>query len=185
MRRRSQRALAPRETLCYKSNSTTTETFMATTKPRMMLTLEPQTHAAFKRFAQLSGTPMATIVAQMLDQARPQFEKLGVMLQQARDIESRTKEQQSEFLAKIDVLANRTHAARNEVYTDLVTTVGAKPDGEQRRGGVGRAEQTRAGKAPKSAALSLIHRNKSHKSTPARVPAVTPPKKGGRRASST
>ena len=155
---------------------------MATTKPRMMLTLEPQTFATFKRFALLSGTPASTVVARLLDQARPEFEKLGVMLQQARDLQSRTKEEQSEFLARIDLMANRADVFREVNQADMVSAVGLGPVS----GVASAAPIPGSSKSnPKKAPHSLIHTNYSPKSSQTRLPAGSSSnKKGAKRETS-
>ena len=156
---------------------------MPTKKPRMMLTLEPQTYATFKRFSAVSRRPMATVVSELLEASVPEFEKLGVMLQQAREIESRTQEQQAAFLTKIGVMAHRSQAAKDFIYSDLVTTVQSAP-ATAAAAGVGAARpRSRSAKAAKNGAkkgaLSLIHTNKPSNPMAKRVPAGSASKKRG------
>lgn len=155
---------------------------MATEKPRITISLQPLTYDTYKRFAQLSAKPTATIISDILESSREEFEKIGVLLQQARELESRSHEEQSKFLARIEVMANRASASQEFIQSDLVTSI-SLPSAPPARGA--KAPPAGAKKAAKNAPLSLIHTNKSHKSTPARLPARPRSGKGGRRASST
>lgn len=155
---------------------------MATKKPRMMLTLDPQTFATFKHYALLSERPVSSIVAELLTQCRPEFEKLGAMLQQARQLQSRSKQEQDAFLEKLDLMAGRAHLADHLIQTDLELTLRAAPRtvAAPAATAVGRGK-----KASKKAPQSLIHRNKVPNPLPTRVPAVSVPKKRGAKRETT
>lgn len=144
---------------------------MATTKPRLMLTLEPQTYATFKQYAELDGRPLATVISSLLNDTRPHFEKLGVLLQQAEAMVHATHAEKHQFMAHLDVGLARAKASQDLIYSDLVTTVKA-PSAKQRPASAG-VRAVGAKKGPDS----LIHRNKSPKSMPKRVPAGSALKK--------
>ena len=148
---------------------------MPSTKPRMMLTLEPQTLATLNHYARLLGKPTSTVVSHLLTAGRPEIEKLGVLMQQARELEARSSGEQARFLARIEVMANRASAAQEFIQSDLVTSV-SLPSAPLARGA--KAPATVGKKGAKKAPLSLIHTNKSHNSTPARLPAASVKKKG-------
>lgn len=140
---------------------------MTTEKHRFSISLDDETFNVYKRFAQLSSTPLASIVSAMLVEAREQIVNLGVMLQRAKSLEGETAEQRAEFMARIDMGLHRAQAAADLIGSDLVQ-IAQQPS---RVEGVAQATPTRvAGR--KKAAHSLIHRNKVPKPIPARVPEV-------------
>lgn len=149
---------------------------MATDKPRITITLDQQTLDVYRRFAQLSRQPTATIIANMLTEARDHFVQLGVLLQQAEQLEMQSAEQQSAFLARIQMGAHRAQAASELVQSDLLTFAPPPPTSTALAGV--------AVKGAKKGPQSLIHTNKVPKPRPATVSAVSSKKaKGGKRAS--
>lgn len=147
---------------------------MATDRHRFSISLDEQTFQIYKRFAELSEKPLATIVSTMLEEAREHFIQLGVMLQQAQALKGQTAEQQAAFLARLQASSNRAQAVSDLVGVDLVQMAQ-----------MGAADTRVAAKPLKrvSAAQSLIHRNKVPKPRPATVPAVSSKKaKGSKRA---
>jgi hypothetical protein len=147
---------------------------MATEKNRFSVSLDDETYNVYKRFAQLSGKPMATIIAHMLVEAREHFVKLGVLLQRAHDMVGETHDARSAFVARIDMGMHRAVAAADLIDSDLVEMMREKP---------ARSRDAAQPRREPKASHSLIHRNKSPKSTPTRVPARSKAKKqGGKRA---
>ena len=146
---------------------------MATTKPRLTLSLEPATYHVFKRFAELSGKPTATVIAGLLDMARPSFEQMGVLLQEAERLSSSgTNEHRQKLLAHLELTAHRAEAAAGLIGSDLVAAASSAATSAP--------AARRASKTPHS----LIHTNKPSNSIPARVPAGKVQQKlGGKRAS--
>lgn len=72
---------------------------MATTKPRITITLNDKSYAVLKAISDCSGQPMSTFVAEMLDSARPTLERMAATFQtikRAQDAE------RSRFLEKVD-----------------------------------------------------------------------------------
>jgi len=137
------------------------------------LSLEPATYHVFKRFAELSSKPTATVIAELLDDARPSFEQMGVLLQEAARLSSAgTNEQRQKLLAHLELSAHRAEAAAGLIGSDLVAAASSAATSAP--------PARRASKTPHS----LIHTNKSPKSMPTRVPAgKVQQKKGGKRAS--
>ena len=50
---------------------------MATTKPRITITLNDTSYAVLKAISECSGQPMSTFVTEMLDSARPTLERMA------------------------------------------------------------------------------------------------------------
>lgn len=149
---------------------------MPTEKNRFSVSLDEETYNVYKRFAQLSGKPMATVVAHMLVEAREHFVKLGVLLQRANDMIGETHEARSAFVARIDMGKHRARAAADLIDSDLVEMMREKP---------ARPETAASPRLGRRASQSLIHTNKSPKSMPTRVSALSSAKKGGRKRVST
>lgn len=148
---------------------------MATEKNRFSISLDDQTYNVYKRFAQLSGKPLATIISSMLLDARDHFVQLGVLLQHAESLKGETAAQKAAFIARIDMGLHRAQAAADLIGSDLVA-MAEKP------AAVAGAAQPRGSAA--RAPHSLIHTNKVPKPRPATVSAVSSKKaKGSKRAS--
>jgi hypothetical protein len=152
---------------------------MATEKNRFSISLDDQTYDIYKRYSQLAGKPMATVIAHMLVEARDHFVQLGVLLQQAHEMVGKSDEAHSQFLARLEMGLHRAKAASDLTYSDLVQTAEREPDSTRQ------AERPAARRRAKTAPLSLIHRNKSPKSMPTRVPARSAAKKKGVKRAST
>lgn len=150
---------------------------MATDKPRITITLELDTLNVYRRFAKLSGRPTATVIADMLTEAREHFVQLGVLLQQANAMKGQTLEQQAAFVERLQAGLDKAELARMSISEDLVSTA-ERP--EVAPATLGAKPRT----AAKKAANSLIHRHKSPNPLPTRVPAGSKSKKkGGKNAS--
>lgn len=72
---------------------------MPTIKPRINVTLQPQTHAAVQRLAALSGDSMSSIIAGFVDLVVPSLERVVVALERARDA---PEEVRAGLLAAVD-----------------------------------------------------------------------------------
>lgn len=57
---------------------------MATTKPRVNLTLEPEHYAILTRLAKVQGTSRARIINELFKEVVPQLESVVVTLEQAK-----------------------------------------------------------------------------------------------------
>ena len=72
---------------------------MATTKPRITITLNDKSYAVLKAISECSGQPMSTFVTEMLDSARPTLERMAATFQtikRAQDAE------RARFIEKVD-----------------------------------------------------------------------------------
>ena len=134
-------------------------------KPRVAVSLTPGTFAIFKRFGQLSDKPMASCIAELLEASSVEFANLCQLLAQANALKNESQDKQAKFLETITAVSNAAQsgqgslsllihdvtgtAAPDFTEPESVTTMSATPDDEQRRSGVGRTEQTTAGKARK------------------------------------
>ena len=141
---------------------------MATDKPRITISLDQQTLDIYRRFAELSGQPTATIISHMLVEAREHFVKLGVLLQKANSLVGESHDSRSAFVARIDMGLHRAKAAADLIGSDLVEMA-------QKPAAVAGAAQPRSSAA--GVPNSLIHRNISPKPVPTRVPAGLSTKK--------
>ena len=57
---------------------------MATTKPRITITLNDNSYAVLKAISECSGKPMSTFVTEMLDSARPTLERMATTFQKIK-----------------------------------------------------------------------------------------------------
>lgn len=56
---------------------------MPTNKPRVQVTLEPETHAVIERFAQLQGRTRGSVIAELLDAITPSLTRTISLLEAA------------------------------------------------------------------------------------------------------
>ena len=56
---------------------------MPTNKPRVQVTLEPETHAVIARFAQLQGRTRGSVIAELLDSVAPSLTRTVALLEAA------------------------------------------------------------------------------------------------------
>lgn len=66
---------------------------MATTKPRITITLEPDQYAVLARLAALQGSPMARIVSELMSEVVPTLEGLCNTLEAAKRADAKVKAQ--------------------------------------------------------------------------------------------
>ena len=85
---------------------------MATTKPRITITLNDKSYAVLKAISECSGQPMSTFVTEMLDSARPTLERMAATFQKikrAQDAErARFLENMDEAQAAIEPVVMET-----------------------------------------------------------------------------
>lgn len=72
---------------------------MATTKPRITITLNDKSYAVLKAISDCSGQPMSTFVTEMLDSARPTLERMAATFQKIKRAQD---EERGRFLKKVD-----------------------------------------------------------------------------------
>ena len=72
---------------------------MATTKPRITITLNDKSYAVLKAISECSGQPMSTFVTEMLDSARPTLERMAATFQKIKRAQDAER---ARFLENID-----------------------------------------------------------------------------------
>ena len=72
---------------------------MATTKPRITITLNQRTYAVVKAISDLGGQPMSAFVAEMLDSALPTLERMAATFQAIKNAQTAER---GKFLASMD-----------------------------------------------------------------------------------
>lgn len=72
---------------------------MATTKPRITITLNPRTYEVLKAIGELGGQPMSGFVSEMLDSALPTLERMAVTFQKVKQAHNLER---AKFLETID-----------------------------------------------------------------------------------
>ena len=65
---------------------------MPTVNPRITVTLRPSLHAVLKRMSELTKNSQSGIVAEVLEQSQPIFEKMVLVIEAAQRAQSETKE---------------------------------------------------------------------------------------------
>lgn len=106
---------------------------MATTKPRITISLNPHVYATIKRMSELGGQPMASIVSEMLDTVHEPLMRTVAFLEAAAEAPKQVKDglRQSFEAVERDVYAAAGHTvAQIDWLTDQL-----KPGGSERRGG--------------------------------------------------
>ena len=72
---------------------------MATTKPRITITLNDKSYAVLKAISECSGQPMSTFVTEMLDSARPTLERMAATFQKIKRAQDAER---ARFLERVD-----------------------------------------------------------------------------------
>ena len=72
---------------------------MATTKPRITITLNDKSYAVLKAISECSGQPMSTFVTEMLDSARPTLERMAATFQKIKRAQDAER---ARFLESVD-----------------------------------------------------------------------------------
>lgn len=140
---------------------------MPTNNPRVQVTLDPDSYATYKRFAELAERPLGSVIAEFLIEARPQFEKLGAILQEAHRLQERTDEERASFLHKLTFAQGAVHGSLVGMQSAIDFSSSEPAAGDRR------ARE----RATAASSHSLINRNKSPKPIQTRVPARSKAKK--------
>ena len=64
---------------------------MATTKPRITVTLKPSTHAVLREMSRLTKNSQSQIIGELLEQAEPIFERMVQVIQAAKNAQADVK----------------------------------------------------------------------------------------------
>lgn len=96
---------------------------MATTKPRITITLEPEQHDVLQRLAALQRAPMSRIVSDLIDEVTPMLEKLLVTLEAAsrahHDVKANIRRTAEEAEAELQPLAAAARA-QLDMFTQMI-----------------------------------------------------------------
>ena len=72
---------------------------MATTKPRITITLNQRTYEVIKAIGELGGQPMSAFVSEMLDSALPTLERMAATFQAVKTAQTAER---GKFLSSLD-----------------------------------------------------------------------------------
>lgn len=72
---------------------------MATSKPRITITLNEKSYSLLKTINECTGQPMSVFVAEMLESARPTLERMAVTFQKIKRAQD---DERSRFLRNVD-----------------------------------------------------------------------------------
>jgi len=89
---------------------------MSTTKPRITITLEPVTALQLKRMSELTGNSQSAMVAEVLEQAMPVFDRLIKVLEAAELAQQSAKAAQ--LSVKVQSIGN-LHAAQKRIERQM------------------------------------------------------------------
>ncbi len=65
---------------------------MPTLNPRITVTLTPAVSAVMKRMSSLTGNSQSALVGELLEEARPLFERMCLVMQAAKDVKGEVRE---------------------------------------------------------------------------------------------
>ena len=107
---------------------------MATSKPRITITLEPQEYAVLKRLSGLNGVPMARTVSELVSLVSPVLGQIADNLKTVQDSEESVRADLLRSIEKINNRANQLHKEAGLVMADLdeALTKAAGADGRKR-----------------------------------------------------
>lgn len=114
---------------------------MATKKPRITITLEPDQHDVLQRLSALQKSPMSRIVSELLAEVTPTLEKLTLTLEAAsrahKDIRATIRRSAEEAEAELQPMAAAV-LAQLDIFKDSIEAA------EQERAARGASIATRA-----------------------------------------
>lgn len=103
---------------------------MATSKPRITITLPPEQHALLQRLAGLQGGSMSAVLVDMLESVRPALERVCAAMEQAKAMHDGMREQLRQA-AEESERAMQPHVAaalgQLDWLVEQIGTVGAQP----------------------------------------------------------
>jgi hypothetical protein len=143
---------------------------MPTEKPRIQVTLKPSQYALFKRLAELRHRPMAAIIAELVDEIEPVYERLAVVLQAAVRAQASVKEGRIEAARRAE-LELAPIVARAMSQLDFLSDPGM--DGNA--AGFGRPSGASAADPASSTPASVTRGSGLSETRPRTGPARSPP----------
>ena len=124
---------------------------MATTKPRLTITLEPHTHAVVSQLAELQGRPKSSVISELLESVTPVLERTCYVLQIAERASSGVSDDLRESMerseAKLQAMMQDA-LGQMDIFAEALTGSQASADECERSDHHGTAEQ--AGQPPHS-----------------------------------
>lgn len=146
---------------------------MATTKPRITVTLTKRQHEVISAIAQLGGGTMSGFIGEMLESALPTLERMAATFQKVKQAQD---QERGRFLASMD----RAQAALEPVVMEAVGQFdlflgrieAAAGDSDSARAGA--ADSADAADAPTTNRGATPRKAKTAKPTAAKVSGVSP-----------
>lgn len=107
---------------------------MATAKPRITITLEPQEYAILKRLSGLNGVPMARTISELVSLVAPVLAQIADNLKTVQDSEENVRANLLRSIEKLNGRANELQREAGLVIAELdeVVTKAAGADGRKR-----------------------------------------------------
>lgn len=150
---------------------------MPTNNPRITITLTPEVHALMRRVSELSGDSQSSLVAGMLAESAPVFERMVTVLEAAQKLKAQADDAPKEFAQGLEEAQRKLEAQLGLVFENMDT--GFRPILEA-------AERIDRRSTRRSA---TVRKRAAHGDEPAQPPVsnrgVTPQSGTKRRASST
>ena len=153
---------------------------MATTKPRITVTLTERQHEVIKTIAGIGGGSMSAFISEMLESALPTLERMAATFQKVKQAQDQEK---GRFLASMD----RAQAALEPVVMEAVGQfdlflgrIEAAADGAAGDAGGAHAATSDAAAAPTTNRGATPKRAKTAKPTAATVSGVSLPSKNSK-----
>jgi hypothetical protein len=118
---------------------------MPTPNPRISITLTPYISSLLEQMSGLSGQSKSAIVADILEQSAPVFERLILLLQAAKDIQGQADITRAEAMAAIDAGEKRLHDGLGvglSLMDDALGTFAGVAEGVRRRRAKGGRERS-------------------------------------------
>lgn len=97
---------------------------MATSKPRVLVTLPDSTYKALKRFASASGCSMSRVVADVLVASEQSFNKVALVVESARSMEEQALASLKPALGVAESFAFGLQRSADALVDDLVELSG-------------------------------------------------------------
>lgn len=103
---------------------------MPTDKPRITVTLEPETYALLRDYASATGQPMARFVSELLDQVRPSMARTLSLILAARAAPQELKDDLTDLFEGVEVEVRETlgdSVAQLDLILEELQKRGAEP----------------------------------------------------------
>ena len=107
---------------------------MATSKPRITITLEPQEYAVLKRLSGLNGVPMSKTISELVGLVAPVLAQIADNLKTVQDSQENVRADLLRSIEKLNSRASELHKEAELVMSDLdeALTKATGADGRKR-----------------------------------------------------